>query len=64
MVGINSVTQPMKNRERAWDKIAELITPAECQEMSEVINLSEAQEKAKELLSGNLSKRVLVKVAE
>lgn len=64
MVGINSVTQPMKNRKRAWNKIAELITPQECQTMSEEIALINAQEKAADLLSGKLNKRIVVKIAK
>ena len=62
MVGINSVTQSLKNRKRAWKKIAELITPVECKQMSEIIPLSLAAKKAAELLGGKLAKRVVVKV--
>ena len=60
MIGVNSVTQPMKNRERAWQKIAELINESDCGNRSETISLKEAQEKAAALLQGQLSKRLVV----
>ena len=59
LIGVNSVTQPMKNRERAWQKIAELINESDCGNRSETI-LKEAQEKAAALLQGQLSKRLVV----
>lgn len=62
MIGINSVTQPMKNRKRVWDKIAELISIDECEKLCDVIELKDAQTKADELLQGTLSKRVIVKI--
>ena len=64
MIGINSVNQPIKNRQRAWEKIANLITPVECQKMSEEIILADAQKKAVALLQGNLNKRIVVKVGK
>ena len=60
LIGVNSVTQPMKNRERAWQKIAELINESDCGNRSETISLKEAQEKAAALLQGKLSKRLVV----
>ena len=60
LIGVNSVTQPMKNRERAWKKIAELINESDCGNRSETISLKEAQEKAAALLQGQLSKRLVV----
>ncbi len=60
LIGINSVTQAMKNRERAWQKIAELVSSADCENRSECVALKDAQEKAGELLQGKLSKRVIV----
>ena len=64
MLGINSVTQPMDIREKAWQKIAELVTPMECSGMSEIIPIEKAKEKAAELIAGKLKKRIVIQVTK
>jgi acrylyl-CoA reductase (NADPH) len=63
LVGIDSVMAPMAQRQRAWDRLARDLDPALLERMTEEVPLSEALEKAGQLMAGQVRGRIVVKIA-
>ncbi|MGM8930458.1 acrylyl-CoA reductase (NADPH) [Salinicola halophyticus] len=62
LLGINSVTRPREERERAWARLARDIDAAILDEISRDIGLSDAIEAADQLLAGQVRGRLVVDV--
>ena len=62
LAGIDSVNVPTPKREAAWQRLAEDLNPALLEKIVTEITLSNAIEKAGELLDGNIRGRVIVDV--
>jgi acrylyl-CoA reductase (NADPH) len=63
LVGIDSVMAPIAKRQRAWDRLARDLDPALLERMTEEVPLSEALEKAHQLMAGQVRGRIVVKIA-
>jgi len=62
LLGINSVTRPREERDRAWARLAQDIDATVLDEISRDIGLSETLDAADRLLAGNIRGRVVVDV--
>lgn len=62
LAGVDSVNAPIEKREAAWEKLAELLNPDLLEKIVTEVVLSEAVEKAGELLEGKIRGRVIVDV--
>nr|WP_286009624.1 MDR family oxidoreductase [Salinicola sp. S1-1-2] len=62
LLGINSVTRPAVERDRAWARLAEDIEPDLLQEIARDTRLSETLEQAAALLKGEVRGRLVVDV--
>lgn len=62
LLGINSVTRPREERERAWARLAQDIDATALKEISRDIGLSETLDAADQLMAGNIRGRVVVDV--
>ncbi|CAA6818666.1 MAG: Alcohol dehydrogenase (EC [uncultured Thiotrichaceae bacterium] len=62
LAGIDSVNAPIEKREAAWARLAELLNPEILESMITEITLSEAIEKAGELMEGHIRGRIIVDV--
>jgi acrylyl-CoA reductase (NADPH) len=62
LVGINSVTAPHERRERAWDLLAQDISPAMFDTITETIGLAQAIDRAPDVLAGRVRGRLVVDV--
>ena len=62
LAGVDSVNAPIEKREIAWKRLAELLNPDLLEKIVTEISLSDAIEKAGELLEGKIRGRVIVDV--
>ena len=62
LLGINSVTQPLEVREKAWSRIATDLPPESLASITKNVGLAEALAIAPEFLSGQVQGRVVVDV--
>jgi acrylyl-CoA reductase (NADPH) len=62
LAGIDSVNAPLEKREKAWQRLAETLDPDLLDTVVTKIALSDAIEKAEELLQGKIRGRVVVDV--
>lgn len=62
LLGINSVTRPREERDRAWTRLAQDIDAAVLDEISRDIGLTDAIDAADQLLEGKIRGRVVVDV--
>ena len=62
LLGINSVTQPLEVREKAWSRIATDLPPESLAGITKNVGLAEALAIAPEFLSGQVQGRVVVNV--
>jgi acrylyl-CoA reductase (NADPH) len=60
LLGIDSVYAPMAKRERAWQQLAQALTPAQIAANTRVIGLAEAIATAHALMDGQVRGRVVV----
>lgn len=62
LAGVDSVMAPLAKRQRAWDRLARDLDPALLESMVEEVPLSQAIDKAKQLMAGQVRGRVVVKL--
>lgn len=62
LLGIDSVMRPIKDREAAWKRLAELAEPAIFDKICQEVSLEQAIGLADDLLNGKVRGRVLVKI--
>jgi acrylyl-CoA reductase (NADPH) len=60
--GVNSVTAPRARRETAWQRLAQILDLTQLDAMTCEISLSEVQQKAVDILAGNIRGRLIVDV--
>jgi len=63
LIGINSVYCPIERRITAWNRLGDLINPAEFEEITQEINLHNINKAAKEILAGEIRGRTVVNIA-
>jgi acrylyl-CoA reductase (NADPH) len=63
LIGINSVYCPIERRITAWNRLGDLINPAEFEEITQEINLHDINKAAKEILAGEIRGRTVVNIA-
>ena len=62
LAGIDSVMAPLPKRQQAWDRLALDMDPARLESMIDEAPLSQAVEKAGQLMAGHVRGRVLIKI--
>ena len=60
LAGIDSVMRPITDRVKAWQRLAEIIKPADLETISTDISLDQAVETAQALIAGQVRGRVIV----
>lgn len=64
LIGIDSAEAPMERRQWVWDKLAEEWKPQGLDKMVEEVSLDHLDQKIKQMLQGELKRRVLVSLIE
>ncbi|KDE40922.1 Alcohol dehydrogenase [Nitrincola lacisaponensis] len=64
LAGIDSVMRPLKDREQAWQRLAELLQASDFDMIGHEIGLDQVVETAQQLMQGQVRGRVLVKLAD
>lgn len=64
LIGIDSAEAPMERRVQAWAKLADAWKPNGLDKMVEEVSLGKLEEKIKQMLKGELKRRVLVSLIE
>ena len=62
LAGIDSVMAPLPKRQQAWDRLALDLEPVRLESMIDEVPLSQAVEKAGQLMAGHVRGRVLIKI--
>jgi acrylyl-CoA reductase (NADPH) len=62
LAGIDSVMAPLARRQAAWDRLAIDLDPAKLEAIVEEVSLSQAAEKAADLMAGKVRGRIVVKI--
>lgn len=62
LAGIDSVMAPLARRQQAWDRLAADLDPAKLDAIVEEVPLSQAAEKAYDLMAGKVRGRIVVKI--
>lgn len=62
LAGIDSVMRPREHRLKAWERLAQLVDPAQLKQITRKIGLEEAGQLAQELLAGGVRGRVVVEL--
>ena len=62
LLGIDSVVQPLDNRKRAWDRIAQDLPLKKLESMVTLATLSDLPDLGKEILKGRIKGRVVIDV--
>ena len=63
LAGIDSVMRPLADREKAWQRLSELMEPQDFQTLATEIGLSDVIPTAEALIEGKVRGRVLVKIS-
>jgi len=64
LAGIDSVMRPIEDRLEAWQRLSEILDPEIFEDISTDISLAEVVGAAKDLMSGKIRGRVVVKISE
>ena len=62
LYGIDSVMRPLADRETAWQRLAELLSAEDLDQIGATISLADSLDYAEKLLDGSVRGRVIVKV--
>ncbi|EPY8494402.1 TPA: MDR family oxidoreductase [Pseudomonas aeruginosa] len=62
LAGIDSVMRPREQRIKAWERLAQLVNPAQLMQITRKVGLNEASRLANELLAGEVRGRVVVEL--
>jgi acrylyl-CoA reductase (NADPH) len=62
LVGVDSVMAPLSARLQAWRRLAADLDPAKLASILEVVPLSEAIAKARQLMQGQVRGRIVVEI--
>ena len=62
LLGIDSVMRPLKDREEAWQQLANMVTPEDLETVTTTIPLEQSLDMAEKLLKGEVTGRIVVDV--
>ena len=62
LYGIDSVMRPLADRETAWQRLAELLSAGDLDQIGATISLADSLDYAEKLLDGSVRGRVIVKI--
>jgi len=62
LYGIDSVMRPLADRETAWQRLAELLSAEDLDQIGATISLADSLDYAEKLLDGSVRGRVIVKI--